>query len=49
MKDYRATVRFDEELKEAIEGMAKEKDIPVSQLIREAVKWYMAQFNNKEK
>lgn len=49
MKDYRATVRFDEELKEAIEEMAKEKDIPVSQLIREAVKWYMNQFNNKEK
>ena len=48
MKDYRATVRFDEELKEAIEGMAKEKDIPVSQFIREAVKWYMTQFN-KEK
>ena len=48
MKDYRATVRFDEELKEAIEKKAKEKDIPVSQLIREAVKWYMSQFN-KEK
>ena len=48
MKDYRATVRFDEELKEAIEGMAKEKDIPVSQLIREAVKWYMSQFNRSQ-
>ena len=45
MKDYRATVRFDEELKNALAEMAKEKDIPVSQIIREAVKWYMTQFN----
>lgn len=45
MKDYRATVRFDEDLKTALAEMAKEKDIPVSQLIREAVKWYMSQFN----
>ena len=29
MKDYRATVRFDEELKNALAEMAKEKDIPI--------------------
>jgi hypothetical protein len=40
---------YDEETKTALAEMAKEKDIPLSQFIREAIKWYVAQFNNKEK
>lgn len=45
MKDCNICFRIDEELKTALAEKAKEKDMPLSQLIREAVKWYMSQFN----
>ena len=38
MKDTTITIRISEQEKEILKTMAKEKDIPVSQIIREAIR-----------
>lgn len=41
IKDEKYTVRVTSELREAIERIAKHKDVPNSQVIREAIKKYL--------
>lgn len=41
MKDTNITFKLSEAEKEAIKAVAAQKDIPMSQLIREAVKKYI--------
>lgn len=41
MKDERITIRITEAEKERIKVIAAKRDIPVAQLIREAIKEYM--------
>lgn len=41
MKDTQITIRISEADKEAIKALAAKKDIPASQLIREAIKKYI--------
>lgn len=43
MKDTQITIRINEAEKEAIKALAAKKDIPASQLIREAIKKYIKQ------
>ena len=42
MKNASITFRLSEEEKDMLEKAAKEQDVPVSQLIRKAVKEYLA-------
>lgn len=48
MKDTNITFKLSESEKEAIKAAAAEKDIPMSQLIREAVKQYLSQKEGKK-
>ena len=41
MKDSQITIRISEAEKEAIKAYADKKDIPVSQIIREAIREYI--------
>lgn len=41
MKDSQITIRISEAEKEAIKAYAVKKDIPVSQIIREAIREYI--------
>lgn len=41
MKDIVITFKVDEQMKEQMKECAKKKDIPVSQMIREAVRKYI--------
>lgn len=45
MKDTNITFKLSEEEKQRIKDVARQKDIPVSQFIRELIKQY---FNNEE-
>lgn len=47
MKDIVITFKVDEEMKEQMKIYAKNKDIPVSQMIREAIRKYMQETNDK--
>lgn len=47
MKDIVITFKVDEEMKEQMKECAKKKDIPVSQMIREAIRKYMQEANDK--
>lgn len=47
MKDIVITFKVDEEMKEQMKICAKNKDIPVSQMIREAIRKYMQEANDK--
>lgn len=41
MKDEKITIRISEQEKTAIKAYAEKKDIPVSQIIREAIRNYI--------
>lgn len=43
MKDVKTSIRMNESMLEQLKKIANEKDIPVSQLIREAIKLYIIQ------
>lgn len=47
MKDIVITFKVDEEMKEQMKECAKKKDISVSQMIREAIRKYMQEANDK--
>lgn len=46
MKDEKITIRISESEKEALKALAASKDIPMSQLIREAIKSYIQEVKN---
>lgn len=41
MKDVKTSIRMNESMLEQLKKIANEKDVPVSQLIREAIKLYI--------
>ena len=41
MKDVKTSIRMNELMLEQLKKIASEKDVPVSQLIREAIKLYI--------
>lgn len=43
MKDVKTSIRMNEAMLEKLKEIAHKKDIPVSQLIREAIKLYIIQ------
>lgn len=47
MKDTNITFKLSEREKEAIKVAASERDIPMSQLIREAIKEYLSKEERK--
>jgi predicted DNA binding CopG/RHH family protein len=47
MKDEKITIRIAEEDKELLKTISAKKDIPMSQLIREAIKLYIQEENKK--
>ena len=43
MKDVKTSIRMNEAMLEKLKEIANKKDVPVSQLIREAIKLYIIQ------
>jgi predicted DNA-binding protein len=43
MKDVKTSIRMNEAMLDKLKEIAQKKDIPVSQLIREAIKLYISQ------
>lgn len=43
MKDVKITIRIDDKEKEMLREFAEKKDVPMSQVIREAIRKYLNQ------
>lgn len=49
MKDEKITIRIAEDEKELLKTISAQKDIPMSQLIREAIKLYIQEEERNER